>query len=85
MAMAVYSTQIGKRRAQIISLVLTLVLGLAFLGIKAVEYNAKYDDHLIPGSLIPGNPFNPDPHAAASAAGCFDADTSRCSTGSISR
>lgn len=61
MAMAVYSTQVGKRRAQIISLVLTIILGLAFLGIKAVEYHEKYVDHLIPGSLIPGNPFNPDP------------------------
>ncbi|MFN2511578.1 MAG: cytochrome c oxidase subunit 3 family protein [Pyrinomonadaceae bacterium] len=63
MAMAVYSTQVGKRRAQIISLVLTIVLGLAFLGIKAVEYYQKYEDHLIPGSLMPGNPFNPDPQA----------------------
>jgi cytochrome c oxidase subunit III len=61
MAMAVYSTQVGKRRAQIISLVLTIILGLAFLGIKAVEYHEKYVDHLIPGSLIPGNPFNPNP------------------------
>jgi cytochrome c oxidase subunit III len=61
MAMAVYSTQVGKRRPQIISLVLTIILGLAFLGIKAVEYYQKYEDHLIPGSLIPGNPFNPDP------------------------
>jgi cytochrome c oxidase subunit 3 len=63
MAMAVYSTQIGKRRPQIISLVLTIILGLSFLGIKAVEYYQKYEDHLIPGSLIPGNPFHPDPHA----------------------
>lgn len=61
MAMAVYSTQVGKRRAQITYLVLTMVLGLAFLGIKAVEYYGKYVDKLIPGSLIPGNPFNPDP------------------------
>jgi cytochrome c oxidase subunit 3 len=63
MAMAVYSTQIGKRRSQITYLVLTIVLGLAFLGIKAVEYHEKYVDHLIPGTLIPGNPFNPDPQA----------------------
>jgi cytochrome c oxidase subunit 3 len=70
MAMAVFSTQIGKRRATIIYLILTLVLGLTFLGIKAVEYKGKYDDHLVPGHLIPGNPFNPavaehgdpDPH-----------------------
>jgi cytochrome c oxidase subunit 3 len=60
MAMAVYSTQIGKRRNSIIYLLLTIVLGLAFLGIKAVEYHDKYTDHLIPGQLIPGHPFDPE-------------------------
>jgi len=70
MAMAVYFTQVGKRRPQIICLGLTLILGLTFLGIKAKEYHDKYEDHLIPGTLIPGNAFNPavahegdhDPH-----------------------
>src|ERR1041385_5412531 len=55
MAMAVYSTQVGHRRQQILCLVITLLLGLSFLGIKAKEYYDKYEDHLIPGSLIPGN------------------------------
>src|SRR6201988_2350060 len=59
MAMAVFSTQIGKRRNSIIFLLLTLVLGLTFLGIKAVEYRDKYRDHLIPGQLIAARPFNP--------------------------
>jgi cytochrome c oxidase subunit 3 len=59
MALAVYSAQTGKRRNLIVCLVLTIVLGLTFLGIKAVEYHDKYVDHLIPGQLIPGNPFNP--------------------------
>jgi cytochrome c oxidase subunit III len=59
MAMAVYFTQVGKQQSQIICLALTLVLGLTFLGVKAVEYHDKYTDHLIPGRLIPGNPFNP--------------------------
>jgi len=59
MAMAVYSTQVGNRRNSVICLLLTIVLGLGFLGIKAVEYHDKYRDHLIPGRLIPGNPFNP--------------------------
>ena len=70
MAMAVYSTQVGNRRPQIVCLALTLVLGFTFLGIKAVEYYDKYEDHLIPGRLIPGRPFDPvvaqegdkDPH-----------------------
>ncbi len=59
MAMAVYFTQIGKGRPQVLCLVATLLLGLTFLGVKAVEYYDKYEDHLIPGRLIPGNPFNP--------------------------
>jgi cytochrome c oxidase subunit 3 len=60
MAMAVFSTQVGRRRKSIIYLLLTIVLGLTFLGIKAVEYHDKYRDHLIPGQLIPGHPFNPE-------------------------
>lgn len=70
MAMAVYCTQVGKQRPQILCLGLTLILGLTFLGIKAVEYKAKWDDHLIPGRLFASNPYNPtvaqhgdeDPH-----------------------
>src|ERR1051325_7326274 len=60
MAMAVFSTQVGKRRNSIVFLVLTMVLGLTFLGIKAVEYHDKYVDNLIPGRLIPDHPFNPE-------------------------
>jgi cytochrome c oxidase subunit III len=63
MALAVYFTQVGKGRPQILCLVLTLVLGLTFLGIKAVEYHQKYEDRLIPGKLIPGHEFTTDPHA----------------------
>jgi cytochrome c oxidase subunit 3 len=59
MAMAVYSVQIGKRRNVLISLMLTIILGLTFLGIKAVEYHDKYVDRLIPGKLIPDRPFDP--------------------------
>ena len=71
MALAVYFTQIGKSRPQVWCLVLTLLLGLTFLGVKGVEYRDKYRDSLIPGHLIPGRPFDPkvlkpgeeDPHA----------------------
>src|SRR5213595_2733501 len=35
MAMAVYSTQLGKRQLSIICLILTMILGGTFLGIKA--------------------------------------------------
>jgi len=59
MAMSVYFTQVGKQRPQVLCLILTLILGVTFLGIKAVEYKAKYDDSLIPGSLIPSRPYKP--------------------------
>ena len=60
MALAVYSSQVGKQRNQIVCLILTIVLGLTFLGIKAVEYHDKYEDHLVPGQLIPGRPYAPE-------------------------
>src|SRR4026209_234123 len=59
MAMAVYFTQVGKPRPQVLCLILTLILGLTFLGFKAVEYHDKYEDGLIPGHIIPGHSFDP--------------------------
>src|SRR5258705_1259114 len=59
MALAVYSAQVGKHRNQILCLVITIMLGLTFLGIKAVEYHDKYVDSLIPCQMIPGHTFDP--------------------------
>ena len=42
MAYAVYFTQLGKEASTGHRLVLTLILGLTFLGVKAVEYHDKY-------------------------------------------
>jgi cytochrome c oxidase subunit 3 len=49
MAMAVRAAQLGNRRHQVIFLVLTLLLGLTFLGVKVVEYSDKFEHHLVPG------------------------------------
>src|SRR5256885_13494911 len=49
MAMAVHSPQLGRQRAVGIYLVLTLIFGFPFLGLKGVEYHAKYVEHHIPG------------------------------------
>ncbi|MEW5979156.1 MAG: cytochrome c oxidase subunit 3 family protein [Acidobacteriota bacterium] len=49
MALAVHGAQVGNRRNLVIFLVLTLLLGLVFLGIKTVEYGAKFEHHLVPG------------------------------------
>ena len=49
MALAVYGAQTGKRRMLSGFLVLTILLGLGFLGIKAVEYAHKFEAHHVPG------------------------------------
>lgn len=50
MAMAVYGAQTGKKRVLILCLSLTLLLGLTFLGIKAIEYYDKFAHGLVPGA-----------------------------------
>jgi len=50
MALAVRGAQLGQRRALSVFMVLTMLLGLAFLGIKAVEYTAKFRHGLVPGA-----------------------------------
>ena len=49
MAMSVWSAQVGKKKLVTVFLILTLVLGSVFLGIKGIEYHAKYVEHHIPG------------------------------------
>ena len=50
MALAVYSAETSRRKPLITFLVLTIILGLAFLGIKFYEYHTKFEEHLVPGS-----------------------------------
>ena len=50
MALAVYSAEMSRRKPLITFLVLTIILGLAFLGIKFYEYHTKFEEHLVPGS-----------------------------------
>jgi cytochrome c oxidase subunit III len=49
MAMSVWSAQVGKKKLVTLFLILTLILGTVFLGIKGLEYHAKYVEHHIPG------------------------------------
>ena len=60
---AVYAAQQGKRTMLIGSLVFTIILGFAFLGIKATEYAEKFEKHHVPGPSfqfdnvpVPGHP-----------------------------
>ncbi len=52
MAMAVWCAQTGRRKGQIWFLIGTMILGAAFLGVKAKEYYDKYDECHIPGHVI---------------------------------
>ena len=48
MALSVRSAQTGNRRALILFLTLTMILGGVFLGIKAYEYHQKFAEHIVP-------------------------------------
>jgi len=49
MAMAVHASALGQRKQIVAYLLLTVLLGTVFLGIKAVEYHDKFEHHLLPG------------------------------------
>jgi cytochrome c oxidase subunit 3 len=49
MALAVHAAQTTERRATVRNLVLTVLLGGAFLGIKGYEYYHKFEERLVPG------------------------------------
>jgi cytochrome c oxidase subunit III len=57
MAMAVWAAQKGMRKSQVWFLIGTMILGSAFLGVKAKEYYDKWDECHIPGHII-GKGFN---------------------------
>src|SRR6266576_1306168 len=52
MAMAVWSATTSKKSLVTIFLILTLVLGCVFLGVRGVVYKQKFDHHLIPGNAF---------------------------------
>lgn len=49
MVMAVHSAKLGNRKMTAICLLLTLLLGFSFLGVKAVEYHGHWVNHEVPG------------------------------------
>jgi cytochrome c oxidase subunit 3 len=60
MALTVYYAQHGKRNLQVILIVLTMIFGATFLGVKAIEYTDKYNHGLIPvaglNKRVPADP-----------------------------
>ena len=65
MALAVRAAQLGRKKGIILFLVLTILLGGVFLGVKVVEYSAKFEHHLVPG---PNFEFHAAPLAEGAAA-----------------
>ncbi len=62
MALAVRAAQTSQPvRTQIGWLVSTMVLGAAFLGIKAIEYTDKFRDHIVPGPNFQWEGLYPKP------------------------
>ena len=64
MAMSVWAAQVGKKQLVTIFLILTLILGTVFLGIKGVEYHEKFVEHHVPGLNFN---FEPGADAATNA------------------
>ena len=89
MAWAVRASQLGQRRLLITLLSLTLLGGFGFMGIKYVEYKAKWEHGLLPGThfapreegeaeaqpVAPAAPAPSPPAAAAGAPGPSGAGT----------
>ena len=50
MALAVHAAQLSRRRALVLFLIATLVLGGIFLTIKFVEYGHKFEEGYVPGA-----------------------------------
>ena len=67
MALAVWCAEVRKKDMLVWTLILTTVFGVAFLGIKYVEYHEKWEKHHIPGahfdiSEFVNPPINPKTH-----------------------
>ena len=57
MALGVYYAETRNRRLLVICLWLTTLFGLAFLGVKTIEYHEKWEKHHIPGASFNAKEF----------------------------
>jgi cytochrome c oxidase subunit III len=70
--LAIWAAQTSRRGLMLLMLVLTMLFGVAFLGIKGVEYHDKFVEHHVPGASfsfehvpVPGHPDQyANPHHA---------------------
>ena len=57
MALAVWAAEVRKKALLVVFLIFTIVFGVAFLGIKYVEYHEKWEKHHIPGASFDVSEF----------------------------
>jgi len=50
--LAIWAAQTSQRALLLLMLALTMLFGLAFLGIKGIEYKQKFDEHHVPGATF---------------------------------
>jgi len=66
MAMAVRAAQTNKRSATVNWLILTMILGSVFLGVKVIEYADKFEHHHVPGAnFVWAEPGHEQPHSSS--------------------
>ena len=57
MALGVWAAEVRNKKLLVIFLWLTTIFGLAFLGVKSVEYHEKWEKHHIPGASFDVHEF----------------------------
>jgi len=62
MALGVWAAEVKKKGLLVLFLVLTMLFGIAFIGVKADEYHEKWEKHHIPGDHFDVSEFV-NPHA----------------------
>ncbi|HEV2710010.1 MAG TPA: cytochrome c oxidase subunit 3 family protein [Edaphobacter sp.] len=62
MALGVWAAEVRKKGLLVLTLILTMLFGIAFIGVKADEYHEKWEKHHIPGEHFDVSEFV-NPHA----------------------
>ena len=62
-ALGVRAAQMGKRKLLVTLLSITIVFGLAFLGIKGIEWYQKFEEHHVPGRSFNASDLEKPPYS----------------------
>ena len=74
MALAVRAAQTSQRKALIMWLTATMILGAVFLGVKVIEYADKFEHHHVPGPNYVWESHEPGATGAEGATGAAGAE-----------